>query len=592
MDKAGLILKKAFSECVLAKYNANFPVSDVIVNETPDEFVGDFTIVIFPIVKLARKKPEEAAAEIGEELIKKVSFIESYNVIKGFLNLVLKDSYWKEFLNKEYNAEGYGIFAPDGTEEAVEYCGPNTNKPLHLGHIRNMLIGWSIIKILEANGKKIQKLNIYNDRGIAICKSMVAWLHKGEGKKPSDTGEKGDHFVGRFYVLFDKMLKPQIQELIDKGMPEEEAKKEAPLMKEAYDLLRKWELGDDETMSIWQQMNDWVYSGYEETFKTIGISFDRHYYESETYLLGKEIVKEGLANGSLIKKEDGSVWVDLTDEGLDEKILLRKDGTSVYVTQDLGTAEQRFSHFPIKRCIYVVANEQDYHFKVLQKTLAKIGKKYAEGIYHLSYGMVDLPEGKMKSREGTVVDADDLLQEMFQTAENYTRELGKLDDFDNNEAQKLYKILGLGALKFFILRVDPKKRMLFNPQESIDFQGQTGPFVQYTFARIQSVLRKEKPQQANLLNDYKPADRERKLLRLLYLYPEKVSEAGANLDPSVICHYAYTLAKEFNGFYSAFSILNAENEDAKQFRLALSEFTAQVLKKSFDLLGIEMPYKM
>lgn len=562
------------------------------INMTPPEFSGDFSVVTFPLAKAAKKSPDVIANELGNYIVQNLPVVESFSVIKGFLNLTISKNYWIDFLKENYTKAEFGKHTASGKKVALEYCGPNTNKPLHLGHIRNMLLGYSLSNVLKFNGHDVTRVNIYNDRGIAICKSMVAWMQSGNGETPQSANVKGDHLVGKYYVEFDKILKKEVEELVAKGMEKERAEREAPVFKAAQELLLKWEAGDKATLDLWKQMNGWVYAGFEQTYKKIGVAFEKNYYESETYLLGKNLVLEGLEKGFFFKKDDGSVWVNLEDKGLDQKVLLRSDGTSVYLTQDLGTAQLRYDDFKMEQSIYVVANEQDYHFQVLKLTLEKLGKPYASGIYHLSYGMVDLPSGKMKSREGTVVDADDLLDEMFATAEKHTRELGKIDEFSEEEARALFRKIGLGALKYFILKVDPKKRMLFDPNESIDFHGNTGPFIQYSFARINSVLRKAAAINFAINEEYVPNEEEKKLLILLHQFPATVREAGATYSPSLIANYAYSVAKSFNKFYTDYSILNAENEQAKQFRLALSQLTANVLQSSLWLLGIEAPERM
>ncbi len=572
-------------------YGIAYEGDKLTVNITPPEFSGDFSVVTFPISKTAKKSPDAIANDLGNYLKENIEAVESFSVIKGFLNLTISNKYWLEFLKENFKESEFGKQPASGKKVVLEYCGPNTNKPLHLGHIRNMLLGYSLSNVLKFNGHDVTRVNIYNDRGIAICKSMVAWLRTANGETPDSSKTKGDHLVGKYYVEYDRILKKETDELLQKGIAKEEAERQAPVFKEAQDLLLKWEAHDKATLDLWKKMNGWVYEGFERTYKTIGVSFEKNYYESETYLLGKNLVLEGLKKGVFFKKDDGSVWVNLEDKGLDQKVLLRSDGTSVYLTQDLGTAQLRYDDFKMNQSIYVVANEQDYHFQVLKLTLEKLGKPYASGIYHLSYGMVDLPSGKMKSREGTVVDADDIMNEMFQAAEKHTRELGKIAEFSEEESKELFRKIGLGALKFFILKVDPKKRMLFDPNESIDFHGNTGPFIQYSFARISSVLRKAG---ADISPDenYVPNDAEKKLLVLLHQYPVTIKEAGTEFAPSLIANYVYQLAKSFNKFYTDYSILSAETEQAKQFRLALSRFTASVLKSSLELLGIEAPERM
>jgi arginyl-tRNA synthetase len=572
-------------------YSQKIDPHHIKVEKTNKDHKGDYTVVVFSLLRISGKGPEQTAQDIGNYLLQRLNIISSFNIIKGFLNLELSVSFWLTFLKAEFRNDEYGKAEKKTQTIVIEYCGPNTNKPLHLGHVRNMLLGWSLARILEFNGNKVIKVNMYNDRGIAICKSMAAWKRIGNNETPASSGIKGDHLVGKYYVAYDNILKKEIAQLISEGLTKEEAERKAPIYLEAVEMLRKWENGDKETLMLWKMMNDWVYSGFEETYHKIGVSFDKNYYESETYLLGKQLVAEGLEKGVFYKKEDGSTWVNLSDRGLDEKVLLRSDGTSVYLTQDLGTAQLRYEDFRMDQSIYVVANEQDYHFKVLKLTLEKLGKPYAKNIYHLSYGMVDLPSGKMKSREGTVVDADELIEEMTETAAQHTRELGKIDDFSEEEAQQLYRAIGLGALKFFILRVDPKKRMLFNPQESIDFHGYTGPFVQYTHARIQSVLRKERCN-GNIPTDYPLNEQEKEIIALLFLFPSVAEEAALNYDPSAICNYVYNLAKTYNAFYHDNPILKAQSNEAKQVRLAISEMTARVIKSSLSLLGIHAPDKM
>lgn len=582
------------SEIVKKLYGQEFSDSQILINQTPPEFEGDFTVVIFPFTKVSRKNPEATANEIGAELKNQITEIESFNVVKGFLNLKIADSYWIEFLLKEAGNRQFGLFPSNGKSVMVEYAGPNTNKPLHLGHLRNILIGYSIAEILQAAGNKVVRVNIYNDRGVHICKSMLAYQQFGHNETPESAGIKGDHLVGDYYVKFEKELRKQIAELTAKGVTEEEAKRNAPLQKEVQEMLVQWEKGDVTVRNLWSRMNGWVYKGFEETFEKLGCDFQKHYHESDTYLHGKKIVEEGLDRKIFFRKPDGSVWIDLTAEGLDEKLLLRADGTSVYITQDLGTADLRYKDFGTERMIYTVATEQDYHFKVLKLVCEKLGMPYAEGIYHLSYGMVDLPSGRMKSREGTVVDADDLIAEMEETAQKHTLDLGKVEGFSDDEAQKLYHRLGMGALKFYILKIDPKKRMIFNPEESIDFHGFTGPFIQYTYARIQSVKRKvgayDSPTTASFEKLLHAS--EKKLLLQLYLYPKTVLEAAEKLEPSLIANHIYHLAKQFNSFYAELSINNAETEELKKFRLQLADFTGEVIKKGMKLLGIEVPERM
>lgn len=584
-------IKTAAALAVKELYSTDIDAATLQVEYTNKDHQGDFTLVVFPLLRVSRKKPEETGTDIGNYLQANLPAIANFNVIKGFLNLTLANSYWVEFLNATATNPSYGRQPATGKKVVVEYTGPNTNKPLHLGHVRNMLIGYSVATILEFAGNQVVKVNIYNDRGIAICKSMLAWQKFGNGETPESAGIKGDHLMGKYYVEFETRLKAELAQLQAQGLNEEEALKQSTLQQEAQAMLLRWEANDPETIALWKTMNDWVYAGFNETYAEIGVDFEKNYYESETYLLGKDLIKAGLDKGVLYRKDDGSVWIDLTEDGLDEKILLRRDGTSVYLTQDLGTAQLRYEDFKMHQSIYVVANEQDYHFKVLKLCLEKLGMPFASGIFHLSYGMVDLPTGRMKSREGTVVDADDLIAEMIATAQQQTEALGKVEDMESNEAKALFKTIGLGALKFFILRVDPKKRMIFNPEESIELQGQTGPFVQYTYARIQSVKQK-----AGAPGTY-PATytlnaEEREVAFELYKYPEVIKEAATNLDPSAVANYAYTLAKTYNKFYQEHSVANADTADAKNFRLQLSHMVGQVLASAFKLLGIEVPKRM
>jgi arginyl-tRNA synthetase len=570
------------------------PSSDSIsIQFTKKEFDGQLTIVVFPFTRQAKKSPETIAETIGQYLQSKIDVVEGYNVVKGFLNLSIADTYWIQLFNDIATNSQFGKHKPTGKKYVVEYCGPNTNKPLHLGHIRNMLIGYSISNILAAAGHEVHKVNIYNDRGIAICKSMLAWQKFGHGETPKSTGMKGDHFVGKYYVLFATKLNEEIDALMASGMSKEQAANEAALQKEAREMLLRWEQGDEQTLDLWNRMNQWVYAGFEETYQKLGVDFEKAYYESEHYESGKKMVEEGLKKGIFYKKADGSVWVDLTDEGMDEKILLRADGTSVYLTQDIGTAESRYNDYKMDKSVYVVANEQDYHFKALKAALKKLKKPYGEGIYHLSYGMVDLPTGKMKSREGTTVDADDLYDEMLDTAEKHTVELGKIDGFSAAEAKELYRKLGMGALKYFLLKVHPKKKMLFNPQESIEFQGDTGPFIQYTNARISSILRKW---QANhSFEGSFPAhinEQELELIMHISRYPETIQFSAGEFDPSQIATYVYALAKLYNKFYVENPILSIEDESLQYFRIILSEMTARTIQSSMGLLGIEVPERM
>lgn len=560
---------------------------------TRKEFKGDLTLVVFPYLRSSKKKPEATAEEIGVALQEKLAEVNSFNVIKGFLNISISDTYWTACLHGIQDLENYGYQAPAHETVLVEYSSPNTNKPLHLGHIRNNLLGYSVAEILRAAGKRVKKVQIINDRGIHICKSMLAWQKFANGESPESSGLKGDHLVGKYYVEFDKAYKSEIAELVAAGKSEEEAKEQAPLLIEARELLLKWEQGDEATVALWKKMNEWVYDGFEQSYQRLGVNFDKNYYESDTYLLGKKVVEEGLDKAVFFRKEDGSVWCDLEDEKLGEKLLLRKDGTSVYMTQDIGTAIQRYEDFGIDGMIYTVGNEQDHHFKVLFAILKKLGYAWAEQLYHLSYGMVDLPSGKMKSREGTVVDADDLIDQMESTAKEISEELGKTDGIGESEKQELYHMIGMGALKYFILKVDPKKRMLFNPEESIDFQGNTGPFIQYTHARIQSLLRKASEHGVDHSGTYTELhEQERSLIQGILKFPEIVLEAAAEKAPSVIANYTYDLVKTYNSMYQQVSILNDENSAAVAFRVDLSRKTAVVIRNAMRLLGIGVPDKM
>lgn len=562
------------------------------IQHTRKEFNGHYTLVTFPLIKALRKKPEEIGNEIGEALLKK-NLITEFNVVKGFLNLSFPSDFWlNEFVENANNDKfGFKEVTDESKSVMVEYSSPNTNKPIHLGHVRNNLLGYSVAQIYKAAGCKVQKVQIINDRGIHICKSMIAWQKFGNGETPESTQIKGDHFVGKYYVEFDKHYKKEIEELINQGQTEEEATKNAPIFLEAQEMLRKWEAGDEEVRNLWKKMNAWVYEGFEATYKRLGVDFDHNQYESNTYLLGKDLIEEGLEKGVFFKKQDGSVWIDLTEEGLDEKLVLRSDGTAVYMTQDIGTAVERFEQFDIDQLIYVVGNEQDYHFKVLFLILQKMGYSWAETLEHLSYGMVNLPDGKMKSREGTVVDADDLMEDMFQTAKEISSELGKLDDYSEEERNQLYETIGLGALKYFILKVDPKKGMLFNPKESVDFNGDTGPFVQYTYARIQSILRKEQPKEFNF-DSIQLNELEIEIIRHLNELEETIQKSATELSPALIVNYVYDLVKLFNSFYQNHAILKAETEDIKNFRLFLSQWTSLVIKNCLGLLGINAPERM
>ena len=570
-------------------------IENIEIQLTRKEFEGDYTIVLFPLLKLIKAKPEQIGEVLGAYLTEHVAEVTAYNVVKGFLNLSIADSYFLSFFGEIAAQERYGTTPVTAESPAmiVEYSSPNTNKPLHLGHIRNNLLGFAMAKILEATGKRVYKTQIINDRGIHICKSMVAWQRFGEGETPECTGIKGDKLVGKYYVLFDKAYKEEIAQLIAEGKSKEEAEREAPIFLEAQQLLRLWEQGDADTLALWKKMNQWVYDGFEVTYHNLGVSFDRNYYESETYLLGKDIVQRGLEQGVFYRKEDGSVWIDLTADGLDEKLVLRSDGTSVYIAQDFGTAIKRIEEdFPkVEGMIYTVGNEQDYHFKVLFLILQKLGFAWAKRLYHLSYGMVELPNGKMKSREGTVVDADDLMEEMVQVAEELSQELGKLDGYTQQQKQQLYRVIGLGALKYYILKVDPKKKIAFNPQESIDFQGNTGPFIQYTYARIQSILRRagELPQLPTI-GDLHPKERE--LIKQLSLFAGVVQQAADTYSPALIANYVYELVKEFNSFYQNVSILGEEDATKRALRIHLSRKVGEVIATGFGLLGIEVPERM
>ena len=582
---------------VQALYGAEIGDAQVTLQKTKKEFTGDWTLVCFPLLKISRKNPAVTAEEIGAYLKENDSKISDYNVINGFLNLSINANSWVDLLENISKDEKFGF--KEVTENSplvmIEYSSPNTNKPLHLGHIRNNLLGFSLSEIMKANGYKVVKTNIVNDRGIHICKSMLAWQKFGNGATPESIGKKGDHLVGDYYVAFDKAYKAEIKELMAGGMDEEEAKKEAPLMKEAQEMLRKWEAGDAEVRALWKTMNDWVYAGFDETYKRLGVDFDKIYYESDTYLVGKEKVLSGLEKGLFFKKEDGSVWADMTDQGLDQKLLLRADGTSVYMTQDIGTATLRFSDYPIDKMIYVVGNEQNYHFQVLSILLDRLGMEWGKDLVHFSYGMVELPEGKMKSREGTVVDADDLVEEMVGTATEISKELGKLDGLTEEEISSICEMIGLGGLKYFILKVDPRKNMTFNPKESIDFNGNTGSFIQYTHARICSVLRKAAEQGialAELNKDIELKEKEVSLIQALAAFPAVVAQAGKEYSPSLIANYTYELVKEYNQFYHDFSILKEENADLKNMRLVLSANVAKVIKAAMSLLGIQVPTKM
>ena len=591
------ILSENIQQAVQSIYNVT--LETVEFQATRKDFEGDITVVVFPMLKVVKGNPVQIGEAIGDYLVQHVTEVASFNVVKGFLNLVLSDSFYFDFFSSVEQFDSYGV-VPQGSEAMmVEYSSPNTNKPLHLGHVRNVLLGYSVAQILKAAGKKVYKTQIINDRGIHICKSMLAWERYGNGETPDSSGLKGDKLVGNYYVRFDKEYKSEIAMAMADGKTEAEAKANASILVEAQEMLRKWEAGDEEVVGLWKMMNGWVYEGFNTTYEAIGVDFDKLYYESDTYLLGKDNIAEGLETGVFFKKEDGSVWCDLTDEGLDEKIVLRSDGTAVYMTQDIGTAIQRVKDQPdINGMIYTVGNEQDYHFKVLFLILKKLGFEWAKNLYHLSYGMVDLPSGKMKSREGTVVDADDLIENMAQTAREISEDLGKIDDFSKHEKKELYHTIGLGALKYYILKVDPKKRILFNPEESVDFQGNTGPFIQYTYARIQSILRKANSEgdanfgATDFTNQSALHPKEKEVLKQLKLFPETIQLAAQNYSPALIANYTYDLVKEFNSFYQNVTILGAEDPSEKAFRIQLASAVGSVIKTSFGLLGIQVPERM
>ena len=586
------VLEAKVKEGFLALYDVELP--NVEFQATRKDFEGDITVVVFPLLRYKKGNPVQIGEDLGKYLVDTIEDITSYNVVKGFLNLVISDSFYVNFFNQISTQATYGFATPNSIDaRMVEYSSPNTNKPLHLGHVRNVLLGYSVAEILKAAGHKVYKTQIINDRGIHICKSMLAWQKFGNGETPNSTGLKGDKLVGNYYVKFDSEYKKEINQLVENGVSEEDAKKQAPLFLEAQEMLRKWEAGDNDVVSLWEMMNSWVYDGFDVTYKNIGVDFDKLYFESNTYLLGKDVIEEGLKNGVFFKKEDGSVWCDLTEDGLDEKLVLRSDGTSVYMTQDIGTAIQRAKDFSdLNGIVYTVGNEQDYHFKVLFLILKKLGYSWADQLYHLSYGMVDLPSGKMKSREGTVVDADDLMDEMTDTAREISQELGKLEGYSTEEKETLYKIIGLGALKYFILKVDPKKRILFDPQASVDFQGNTGPFVQYTYARIQSILRKADFNYTATITNVVLHEKEKELIKQLELYPEVIQQAANNYSPAIIANYTYDLVKEFNSFYQNVSILGEEDLNTKIFRVQLAEKVADIIKSAFSLLGIQVPERM
>ena len=581
-NQIALVLKKLFGD---NEYDVQF-------QKTRKEFKGDITLVVFPFTKFSKTGPEETAKKIGDELIS-LSEIKNFNVVKGFLNIEIEDVFWLSQLDQILNQQDYGFISINKNSPTylVEYCSPNTNKPIHLGHIRNNLLGFSVAEILKASGKNVKKVQIINDRGIHICKSMVAWQEFGNGETPESTGIKGDHFVGKYYVLFDKQYKKEIAELIDKGIDSKLAEEKAPILLKAKEMLVRWEKKEKSVIDLWKKMNSWVYDGFEKTYNRLGVDFDKNYYESETYLLGKDVVKNGLNSGVFYKKDDGSVWIDLTEDGLDEKIILRSDGTAVYMTQDIGTAIQRHEDFDFSNMIYTVANEQDYHFKVLFLILEKLGYSWAKSCHHLSYGMVDLPSGKMKSREGTVVDADDIMQDMNQNAKSIAKELGKIDIENNKESEELYENIGMGALKYFMLKVDPKKRMLFDPKESIDFNGNTGPFIQYTYARIMSILRKNK-HKIVVNNQLCINQKEKELIKNILEFPKIVQESANSYSPAIIANYVFDLVKEFNSYYQSTTILGADTDEIISFRVALSKKVSDNIKSAMFLLGINVPKRM
>jgi arginyl-tRNA synthetase len=584
-------LEVQIKAAIASNYDAQ--LETVEFQATRKDFEGDITVVVFPILRVVKGNPVVIGEIIGNHLVENVAEVIRFNVVKGFLNLVLSDSYYLNFFNSVSDFSDFGKRKPSGEAIMVEYSSPNTNKPLHLGHVRNVLLGYSVSEILKASGRTVYKTQIVNDRGIHICKSMLAWKLFGNNETPESSGLKGDKLVGNYYVKFDKEYKKEVATLVSEGKTEEDAKVNAPILLSAKDMLLKWEAGDHDTVALWKEMNGWVYQGFDETYKNIGVDFDKLYYESSTYLLGKEFVEEGLSSGVFFRKDDGSVWCDLTDEGLDEKIVLRSDGTAVYMTQDIGTAIQRVKDFPdVKGMIYTVGNEQEYHFQVLFLILKKLGFDWAKHLYHLSYGMVDLPSGKMKSREGTVVDADDLIHEMAQTAKKISEELGKIDDFSIEEKENLYHTIGLGALKYYILKVDPKKRILFNPEESVDFQGNTGPFIQYTYARIQSILRKAGSTDNMSIMEYQLHAKEKAVIKMLQSYPDVIQQAADNYSPALVANYTYELVKEFNSFYQNVSILAADTDLEKGFRVKLAMAVSEVIKSAFFLLGISVPERM
>ena len=594
MKEIELQLIQPITDAVKELFKADIPANQINFQTTRKEFDGDVTLVVFPMVRLAKKSPEQTADDIGSYLVQHVDSVENYNVVKGFLNMVISQSFWLNAYAKAFQTKDYGRVSTgnDSPLTVVEYCSPNTNKPLHLGHIRNNLLGYSVAEIIKASGKRVKKVQIINDRGIHICKSMLAWKKFGAGETPESTGIKGDHLVGKYYVWFDKEYKKEIESLIAEGKTEDEAKKEAPLLVEAQNMLRMWEAKDHDIVSLWSMMNKWVYDGFDATNKRMGVDFDVNYYESETYLLGKKYVDSGLGQGHFYQKEDGSIWVDLTDEKLDHKLLLRGDGTAVYMTQDIGTAIQRHIDFNFSKMVYTVGNEQDYHFDVLFKVLNRLGYSWAKDCQHLSYGMVDLPSGKMKSREGTVVDADDLMEQMVSTAKSISEDLGKLDDFTEDELTDVYEMIGLGALKYFILKVDPKKRMMFNPEESIDFNGHTGPFIQYTHARIRSLQRRAQKVKTTVEPSSKLHAKEKDLIKVILLYPQVIQDAAQQCSPAIIANYTYELVKAYNQFYQQVPVFAADQELDKNFRIGLSGFVGEVISSSMSLLGIRVPERM
>ena len=596
MQRIDQFIRLLAREAVKHLWNAELPLEKIQIQKTRKDFEGDFTLVVFPLLGLSKASPEQTGETLGKHLTEGSALIAGYNVIKGFLNLVVAQQYWKELLEGELRDPEYGRTksGENAPRVMIEFSSPNTNKPLHLGHIRNNLLGYSVSSILEAAGNRVRKVNLVNDRGIHICKSMLAWQKFGEGETPETSGIKGDHLVGKYYVKFDRQLKEEVNMLVEGGKQREEAEKNAPVLQEARKMLQDWEADDPTVRSLWEEMNQWVYAGFDQTYRRMGISFDQTYYESDTYKLGRELVLKGLNEGILYRKEDGSVWADLTSDGLDHKLLLRADGTSVYMTQDVGTAHQRYMEYEFDSHIYVVGNEQNYHFQVLAIVLKKLGYAWADKLYHLSYGMVELPEGKMKSREGTVVDADDLMDEMEETARQMSDELGKLEGYGPEERQTIYRQIGLGALKYFILKVDPKKNMTFDPRESVDFNGNTGPFIQYTFARIRSVLRKagETGVTSKTGGEVDLNDKETALIRMMFDFPEVIGESARSLNPSLVANFLYDLAKEFNQFYHDYSILSAESGDLVNQRLQLVEATGRIIESGMELLGIEVPDRM